>query len=499
MKATPSMALSRRLILAITAATMLLLALILGYLDHAMRRGFIHEHEELLEDHVASVERAVIEDPATLHEVHEILHHAIGGDKNEKSYGLLATAAQEILVETPGFTANSPPLNAYPTPRSLGSKTITIQNAVTPEHQPVFITAATIARPAPAEPLIYYISVDAKPERAFMHDFRLKLAGAALIGTILSAALAAFIVRRSLRPLCQITAEIEATTSQALEANHETTPPPSHHWPEELVGLASAFTSLRGRLALAFQKLQQFSDDAAHEIRTPLHNLLNLASLTLQRERTPAEYRSALESTLEECERLRRLSDGLLFISRTTHGQKPITLTTFDAAQSIQEVVEFHEGVASEKGIAMKITAAGNVTADRMLFRQALTNLLSNALRHTPSGGQVEILCKATSPTVAQLIVRDNGEGIAPDHLPHIFNRFYRVDAARTTPADAPPQTGLGLAIVQSIVKLHSGHIRAESTPGQGSTFTIEWPAPPHRLTTLRQSPRCSPSPAAAA
>lgn len=234
------------------------------------------------------------------------------------------------------------------------------------------------------------------------------------------------------------------TTAKALQqpdAAHDDGPLQSAKWPREIATLSEAYASLRSRLSRSFQQQQQqFSDDAAHEIRTPLNNMMGLTNLTLQRDRSPEEYRAALISTLEECNHLKKLADGLLFISRADHHRSVLEVAECDAHAAISEVVDYHADMAQDQGVAITVSAQGRLTADRTLFRQALTNLVSNALRHTPPGGRIEVTFDAVSnaSAFAALTVADTGEGIAPEHLPHIFDRFYRVDSARTHQSDWP-------------------------------------------------------------
>ena len=483
-EAPSSMGLTTRLLLAITAAAFFTLTIAVCYLDRAMHRGLMHEHEEMLEDHLSGMRRAVVEDGVTLHEAREILHTSIGGDKSEKSYGRLVTTDGTVVEETPGFASASPPISAFPPPLDLNIAEVTIKTSTTAQGHPVFIAAAHIARPGAGEPLIYYMTTDALPEQHFMWGFRWQLASVVLGGTLLSAALGWIITRQGLRPLHEITHYIETTQATALQeggASPSGSSEDTRRWPRELSRLATAFASLRTRLGRSFQQLRQFSDDAAHEIRSPLNNMLNTVSLTLQRDRSPEEYRTALVSTLEECERLRELANGLLFLSRADHRKSALAVTAFDARTAVEEVIDYHQNIADIRNISLRHRADGCLSADRTLFRQALTNLLSNALRHTPEGGVVSVdltvgLENGGSPAVARLVVQDSGEGIASEFLPFVFDRFYRIDGARTHDASGPPQTGLGLAIVKSIVELHGGSISVASEVGRGTAFTVNLP-----------------------
>ncbi|MBP7950295.1 MAG: heavy metal sensor histidine kinase [Verrucomicrobiales bacterium] len=473
-----SISIGTRLMAAITLASAGTLTLAACYLDRAMHRGLVHEHEEMLADHLSAVRHAVLDDGPEQQRIRELLHHSIGGTKNEKSYGRLVSTDGRVIIETPGFPEASPPLHAFPLPSAVDDRNVLIHATTNSSGAPVFLAAARIAPQGAGSLLTYYMTADAVPEQHFMQAFRLELAGVVILGSLLSAVLSWWIVRRGLRPLHEITRQIESTSADILQSGQSVEPPLiSQKWPGELTGVASAFSGLCERLSRSFQQIRQFSDDAAHEIRSPLNNMLGLASLTLQRGRTEEEYRVALESTVEECNRLRRLADGLLFISRADHRKHALSITRFDAAEAVREVVDYHEQLAQEKGISLRQEGAGVLIADRTLFRQALTNLLSNALRHTASGGSITItFTDAADAGGHALTVADTGEGIQPEHLAHVFDRFYRVDSARTHDPDAPPQTGLGLAIVKAIMELHGGSAAVESVPGQGARFSLLWP-----------------------
>jgi two-component system heavy metal sensor histidine kinase CusS len=478
----PPLSLSTRLLIAFTAAAFATLVLAMVYINRAVESGLIQVHEDVLGDHLAALKLSIADNDGSLHAAEMLLQRTIGGDKNEKSFGCLTNASGEILIQTPGFSEFSPPLSAYPPPAPLGETRVKLTTARSADGHPLFLSAALIPRPGSEAPLTYYFTADTEAEEHFTTKFRLELALVLLFGTLMSAGLAWLISHHGLRPILQITEEIEQTTAKALQQPDTINYKGQHFpkWPREIVRLSDAFAALRNRLGESLQQMRQFSDDAAHEIRTPLSNMMGLTSLTLRKDRSPEEYQATLISILEECDRLKKLADGLLFISRADHRLSALALTEFDAREAITEVVEYHSDLALDRGVTIATTGTGVLTADRSLFRQALNNLLSNALRHTPSGGRIGINFAETgepdSPAV--LTVTDTGGGIAPEHLPHILDRFYRVDTARSQHPEASPQTGLGLAIVKAIVELHNGSVRVHSELGQGATFILLWPSP---------------------
>lgn len=478
-KSPRALALGTRLLIAFTAAAFVTLVLVMWYIERVVERGLIRQHEDSFGDHLAALRLAIDNNEGDLHAAEMLLQHAIGGDKNEKSFGCLMDASLRPLSATPGFDEFAPSLYDFPLPAAVGREDTNFVMLDKAGSPPRFLASNLIWRPGSNELLTYYYVADARPEKEFLHGFRVQLGVVLSMSTLLSAGLAWIISHRGLRPIGDITREVEQTTAIALQQPDAVESSlRTNKWPREIAGLADAFGALRNRLGRSFHQVRQFSDDAAHEIRTPLNNMMGLTSLTLQRERSQEEYRATLVSILEECGRLKKLADGLLFISRADHHRSVLSPVPFDVHEAISEVVDYHSGMARDGNVGITISTKGMLTADRTLFRQALTNLLSNALRHTPSGGAIEIVFEAAAPAnrVAELTVSDTGEGISPDHLPHVFDRFYRVDAARTSESDAEPQTGLGLSIVKAIVELHGGSVSVESKLGEGTLLTVLWP-----------------------
>lgn len=244
-------------------------------------------------------------------------------------------------------------------------------------------------------------------------------------------------------------------------------------WPRELASLARGFDRMLDRLEDSFKRLSQFSADLAHELRTLINNLRGEAGVALAQSRTPEEYQRTLESSLEEFERLARLIDNLLFLARADSSTASIARSRFDARQALEAVREFYEALAEDRGVELRCEGQGMVNADPLLFRQAVSNLLSNALNHTLRGGQVLLRASQREDGGLEVNVRDTGCGIAAEHLPHIFERFYRADPARSNHANG---AGLGLAIVKSVMTLHGGSVAAQSEAGKGSRFTLVFP-----------------------
>ena len=217
-------------------------------------------------------------------------------------------------------------------------------------------------------------------------------------------------------------------------------------------------------------RLSQFSADLAHELRTPIANILGEAQVALTRDRTAPEYRETIESAVAECERLSRIVDNLLFVARVDAAREPIARKRFDARAAVEKIAEFYQTVADDHHVTITCSGDGQIYADPDLFERAVGNLLDNALRFTPENGSIQIaLCQHEADF--EVAVSDNGCGIAAQHLPRVFDRFYRAESSRGSDG-----AGLGLALVKSIVDLHGGSAIIESNLGRGTIVKLVFP-----------------------
>lgn len=246
---------------------------------------------------------------------------------------------------------------------------------------------------------------------------------------------------------------------------------------DELGQLAATLNDMLGRLERSFEEMRRFTADAAHELRTPLAVIRNEAEVALRQPRSGEEYGRALESVLEEAARLGRLADELLFLCRQDAGLGPRPDGPVELGPLLEEVVGNMRPLAQEKGaeLTLEVGPGGAVVGDGGQFRRVFYNLLDNGVKYTPPGGRVLICCRREGGE-AVVTVEDTGVGIAEEHLPHIFGRFYRVDQARTLGEGG---AGLGLAICRSVVQAAGGSIAVSSRVGAGTKFTIRLPAAP--------------------
>jgi len=242
----------------------------------------------------------------------------------------------------------------------------------------------------------------------------------------------------------------------------------SNQLPRELQALAQSLNIMLDRLDDGVQQLLQFSDDVAHELKTPLNNLIGKAQVTLVHERSKDEYREALESSVEELERMDRIVSDMLFLAQASHSDPSLKLEPISLGGEATRVCDYFEVLAEEEGILISITGNAVVSGNRLMVQRAISNLLSNALRHANIGSTVEVKVVENLDAIS-LAITNQGETIKPDQLTHLFDRFYRV-------GDIDPRgAGLGLAIVRSVMVLHKGKVTVASKEGI-TTFELIFP-----------------------
>jgi len=287
------------------------------------------------------------------------------------------------------------------------------------------------------------------------------------LSALATALLGAWAARSGLRPLRRMSAVARGVSAQSLNARL-----PEERMPPELAEMAYHFNAMLGRLDDSFQRLSAFSADIAHELRTPLSNLLTHTQVTLTRPRALEDYREALHSNLEELQWMAQLVNDMLYLAKADHGLLTPTREPLELAEEADVLLEFFSPLAEDARVTLSREGSARIEGDRSMLRRALSNLLDNALRFTPIEGQVRIRIvdqvKGLSVTI-----ENSGEGIDETLLPRLFDRFYRADPARQE--GSSEHAGLGLAITQSIVRAHGGQIRCESEGGW-TRFVIELP-----------------------
>ena len=327
----------------------------------------------------------------------------------------------------------------------------------------VRLPTAIVDATGQALPVVVAVATDIAHHQAYMQEFLRTLwwfvAGAALLTGVLGWVA----VHRGLAPLRAMRRQAQGVTAQQLSQRL-----PVSAIPRELAELAQSLNEMLTRLEEAFQRLTDFSSDIAHELRTPVSNLLTQTQVTLSRARSADDYRQILESNAEEFERMARMISDMLLLAKSDHGLALLQRQELSLADEVRALFDYFDAVAEEKNVSLRLLGDGTVSADRLMLRRALGNLLSNALRHAEVASTVTVRVQTLEYDM-QISVANQGEAIAPEHLTRVFDRFFRVDPARQRSSEG---TGLGLAITQSVVQAHGGTIAAASAEGV-TTFTV--------------------------
>ena len=278
------------------------------------------------------------------------------------------------------------------------------------------------------------------------------------------------LVRRALGPIEQMARRAKEITPQRL---HDRLP--NDDTDDELGQLARVFNETLARLEQAFEQLRRFTSDASHELRTPLAAMRSVGEVGLQRDGTRSEYRDIIGSMLEEVNRLTSLVDNLLTISRADAGSLQLDLVQMPVMQLARDAAALFEVLAEEKALTLVLSGdeSATVRGDRLFLRQAFMNVLHNAVKYSPVGGEIRIRIQRSADEVA-VEIEDNGPGVPPEDRTKIFDRFYRVDKARWRESGG---AGLGLAITKWVVEAHRGEISLEVGSPHGCLFRVKLPA----------------------
>lgn len=317
------------------------------------------------------------------------------------------------------------------------------------------------------EPKVVQIGLDVTNIESILPGYLYKLAMVLLMGLLVSALAGRYIMRKGLQPIYQIAEKSRHITAGNLGERFV-----SKRWPVELSDLAGALDGMLDRLESAFERLRNYSANLAHEIRTPIGILMGEAEIALSRQRNIEEYERILESSLDEFKRLSRTIDSLLFLAWADSREVKLKMEAVQVSDEIHNLHDYYADFAQGRAFMILCDPDATVWADATLLRRALSNLIINAIRYSPEGGIITIRVEKTGENVV-ISVADNGIGITPDNLEHIFERFYRVPSSTTLHAKG---SGLGLSIVKSIMELHGGTVSIESKLTIGTTVTLTFP-----------------------
>lgn len=317
------------------------------------------------------------------------------------------------------------------------------------------------------KPYTVAVALDIEHHDLFMNKFRSVLALAIALAALATASLGWAATRWGLSPLRQVTDMVAGMSAEHLAERLPTT-----DLPVELKPLATAFNAMLARLDDSFRRLSAFSSDIAHELRTPISNLMTQTQVALSSARGNDEYKEVLYSSLEDYERMAQMVGDMLYLAQADNGLLKPGLEEVNLANETQNLFDYFEAWAGERGVSLAQTGSATVPGDRLMLRRALSNLISNAIQHTPPG-QTVYVSLARHGGQATVSVENPGTDIPAEHLPRLFDRFYRVDPSRQRKGDG---AGLGLSIVKSIVDAHGGSITVMSAD-QTTRFQLTLPA----------------------
>jgi two-component system heavy metal sensor histidine kinase CusS len=450
-----------QLVVLFTLAAALLLSCGLGTLYWIVVRHAFEEDNAVLADKLFAL-RADLKTVGGPQVISEEIRVARAGER--AAYWIRVTdSADRIVAETPGMNALLPPQIF---PKVPGAELAAPSPTDFRTGGRLFSLVAT-AEETGGQVYTIQLAQDRSADDQFMKQFGGLLAAVLALGVLASALIAITVTKRGLRPLGKMTRALKRVGPKQL---HERAT--AVGWPRELQPFAVAFDGMLDRLEDSFTRLSQFSADLAHELRTPIANIRGEAEVALTRQRSGEEYREVLESAVAECQRLTHIVDNLLFLARTEAAEGHVQRTSFSGRPAIEKIAAFYEPIAEDQKLTINCEGEGDICADEILFSRAVSNLVENALHHTPAGGTI-LISIAKRATASEVSVKDTGSGIAEEHLPRVFDRFYRADASRSSDG-----LGLGLALVKSITDLHGGSATITSRVGAGTTVTLALPAP---------------------
>lgn len=321
--------------------------------------------------------------------------------------------------------------------------------------------------PSQSTPLRVLLLLDITPHMSFFNALQRWFWIGLVLSALVSIGLGWLVARSGLRPLRQVTQVAASISATSLHARL-----PVHSTPLELQPLVNSFNAMLERLDDAFKRLSDFSADIAHELRTPVSNLMTQTEVVLCKPRDSEAYQETLYANLDDLKRMTRMIDDMLFLAKADNGllipeHQPIALEAV-----VGKLFEYYRLLADERGIELHLQGHGQINGDRLMLDRAIANLLSNALRYTPNGATIQVSIEQ-QPQATVLSLSNPGPSIADEHLARLFDRFYRADAARR---EGHSNVGLGLAISRSIMTAHQGRIDCSCANGI-TTFSLYFPA----------------------
>lgn len=424
----------------------------------ATERHFVELDRDYLKDKIALIQKIIQESGSgdtLVRQLSGVLasHHGLFIELRRGEQVVFATRES---VFPPSVRSSD--ASVVPSDWSLGEQTLRGMNAQ-------FEVPMTFSPTAPPRlPMQVLVALDTAHHTHFMHSLIHTLTVYLLAAILFSGVLGWWAARRGLHPLRIMKERAQRVTGQRLDQRM-----PVEAVPVEFADLAESLNTMLARLQSDFARLQEFSSDLAHELRTPINNLLTQTQVSLTQKRDVVTYQDILASNAEEFQRLARMVSDMLLLAKTEHGIELIHREPVSLDQEVLDLMDFYDAVADEKHIRMTLNGQATVDGDRLMLRRAISNLMSNAIRYSPHGSEVLITLR-DEPGPTSMCISNEGATIAAEHLPRLFDRFYRVDKSRSHPES--DGTGLGLSITRAIMVAHGGSVSVTSDQGT-TTFCL--------------------------
>lgn len=445
------------------ASAAILLA-VSGYLYHVLEDKLAVRDRGNLDDYALSIQQILLEGtPNDADWVRKAEERALGSMRFDMR---VLTQDGQTLFESPAMDAMQ---RDFPLPAEApGSNMATVKWKSAAGEAYMLASAWVTQGDADAPQYRLQLALDLTESEAILDSYKHELLLVLCIALLAVALAAAAVVHAALRPLRDFTRAARDVRADSLSVRIG-----ARRWPTELLGLSNAFDQMLARLEDSFTRLSRYSSDLAHEFRSPMQNLIASTTVALSRTRSIEDYQLLLDASLHEYERVSRMVEHMLFIARSENAETRLQGVWVSSKEQFDVLFDYFGIAAEEAGVTFQIRGTARIWTDPELLRQAVSNLLSNALAHTPVHGVISLSARNDPDGAAYIDVENSGQGIAAEHLPKLFDRFYRADSARPCQGAG---TGLGLAIVQTILRLHGGEVSVSSAAGQGATFTLRFP-----------------------
>ena len=463
--------LSFRLTLYSFLLTYLLLIACWGAIYFSVDRELFSRDQEKIRDRLATIQNLLEAQPGNPQPLMDRVEKEWPLRPFERIYVRVLDDDGKVITETPGLgTRYEEILKRFPSRLQVVGKQTDLSRADIGGRIFDLGTFSIQVRDLNLEkPKIVQIAVERTTEDHLLSTLRGSLIYVLIFGSIGSLLIGRLTVRKVLESVHQISEITARVNSADLKERIRL-----GDLPREFQGMALTFNGMLDRLEESFERLSRFSEDMAHELRTPLNNLYGSLGVALTKDRSAEEYRSLIASSVEECERLKRIIDALLFIARSRQPAHEIQKQALNVEEELKNIISFYEISAERKNITFHFTSEfhGEIAAERVLFQRALGNILANAIMYSPDSSRIQIHSRMENDRVA-LQITDQGPGIPSELIPHLGERFFRVQSSRS---QTDGGSGLGLSIVKTILELHGGEMKIASELGKGSSFSLIFP-----------------------